>query len=61
MPESLVIFDETGAGIGQLIAVSEGREAATPFWPEEVLVDAYCAAILDNVDVDIDIKKEATS
>ena len=48
MPESLVVFDELGAGIGQLIAVSEGREASMPFSPERVPVDAYCAALLDT-------------
>ncbi len=51
MPESLVVFDELGAGRGQLIAVSEGREAAMPYWPDRVAVDAYCTAILDQVEV----------
>ena len=51
MPESLVVFDELGAGIGQLIAVSEGREACMPFHPNHVPVDAYNAAILDQVEV----------
>ena len=49
MPESLVVFDELGAGLGQIIAVSEGREASVPFWPQPVPIDAYCAAILDHV------------
>lgn len=47
MPESLVVFDELGAGAGDVIAVSEGREAAMPFWPQRVPIDAYCAAIID--------------
>lgn len=51
MPESLVVFDCLGAGIGQFIAVSDGREAALPFFPDPVPVDAYCAAILDQVSV----------
>lgn len=51
MPESLVAFDEWGAGLDQLIAVSEGREAAMPFYPQRVPIDAYTAAILDCVDV----------
>lgn len=51
MPESLVVFDQLGAGVGQLIAVSEGREAAQPFWPKRVPVDATCAAILDRVEM----------
>jgi hypothetical protein len=34
-----------------LIAISEGAEAAQPFRPELKPVDAYCAAILDSVDL----------
>jgi len=49
MPESLIVFDNLGAGVGQLIAVSEGREATMPFHPDRVPIDAYCAAILDHV------------
>lgn len=52
MPESLVVFDQLGAGVGQLIALSEGREAAMPFHPERMPIDAYCAAILDELHVD---------
>ena len=51
MPESLVVFDQLGAGVGQLIAVSEGREASMPFHPEKVPLDAYCAAILDTIEI----------
>ncbi|MBI1337233.1 MAG: carbon dioxide concentrating mechanism protein CcmL [Phycisphaera sp.] len=50
MPESLVVFDELGAGIGQVIAVSEGAEATMPFKPRQVPFDAYNAAILDTVE-----------
>ena len=49
MPESLVVLDELGAGVGETIAVSEGREAAMPWHPRRVPVDAYCAAILDRI------------
>ena len=52
MPESLVVLDELGAGKGQLIAVSEGREAAMPFHPDRRPVDAYNVAILDRLSVD---------
>jgi microcompartment protein CcmK/EutM len=55
MGESMVAFDQLGAGIGQLVAISEGREACAPFWPDDILIDAYCAAILDTVDVTVDI------
>ena len=50
MPQSLVVFDSLGAGVGQMIDVSEGREAAAPFYPRPVPIDAYCAAILDSVE-----------
>lgn len=52
MPESLVVYDALGAGEGDLIAVSEGREASQPFRPDSVPMDAYCAAILDMVHVE---------
>ena len=49
-PESLVVFDDLGAGEGQLIAVSEGAEATMPFRPASVPIDAFNAAILDQID-----------
>ena len=49
--ESLVVYDELGAGEGSLIAISEGREAAQPFHPNVKPIDAYNAAILDQVHV----------
>lgn len=49
--EALVVYDELGAGLGSLIAISEGGEAAQPFHPNPKPVDAYNAAILDTVDV----------
>ncbi len=51
MPESLVVFDQFGAGVGQLIGVSEGAEATMPFRPKKVPLDAYNAAILDHVQI----------
>ncbi len=50
-PEELVVFDELGAGIGSRIAISEGREAAMPFYPDSKPIDAYNAAILDTVHI----------
>jgi ethanolamine utilization protein EutN len=47
--EPFVILDELGAGHGHLIAVSEGVEAAAPFFPAKKPVDAYCACILDHL------------
>jgi ethanolamine utilization protein EutN len=49
--EELTVFDELGAGVGSRIAVSEGREAAMPFYPDMKPIDAYNAAILDNIDL----------
>lgn len=49
--EELVAYDELGAAPGQLIAISEGREAAVPFYPDAKPIDAYNAAILDSVNV----------
>lgn len=50
--ESLVIFDDLGASPGALIGVSEGREAANPFHPDKAPVDAYCACLLDHLNVE---------
>ena len=44
------MLDQLGAGVGSRIAISEGREAAMPFYPEVKPVDAYNAAILDTLD-----------
>lgn len=51
MPESLVVYDHMGAGEGDLIAFTEGGEAAQPFRPEKVPIDAYCAALLDTINL----------
>jgi microcompartment protein CcmK/EutM len=50
--DSIVVYDELGAGVGSRIALSEGGEAAQPFHPEVKPVDAYNAAILDDVRLD---------
>ena len=47
--EEFVVYDELGAGIGNRIAISEGGEAAQPFYPNMKPVDAYNAAILDQI------------
>ena len=52
--EEIAVFDELGAGVGSRIAISEGREAAMPFYPEVKPIDAYNAAILDTLDYDAD-------
>jgi len=50
--EELVVYDEMGASEGQLIVISESAEAAAPFHPQQKPVDAYCAAILDTMELD---------
>ncbi len=47
--DTLVVWDDLAASVGSLIAVSEGAEAAQPFRPDLKPIDAYCAALLDNV------------
>ena len=47
--KALIAIDELGAANGQMVAFTEGREAANPFWPGAVPVDAYCALIVDSV------------
>jgi ethanolamine utilization protein EutN len=45
---SLVVYDHLGAGVGHVIGFTEGAEATAPF-PEPTPVDAYCAAIVDEI------------
>jgi len=49
--KSLVAVDELGAADGQMVAFTEGREAANPFWPDSVPVDAYCSLIVDSINI----------
>jgi len=50
--EVLVVYDNLGAGPGDLIAFSESREAVMPFYPEKrVPIDAFNAAILEQVTI----------
>ncbi|MBX7166989.1 MAG: carbon dioxide concentrating mechanism protein CcmL [Pirellulales bacterium] len=49
--EALVVYDELAAGVGALIAFTEGGEAVQPFYPDDKPIDAYNAAVLDAVDL----------
>jgi ethanolamine utilization protein EutN len=51
MPESLVVLDQLGAGVGDLIAFTEGGEATQPFRPDNVPVDALSTAIIDTLTI----------
>jgi ethanolamine utilization protein EutN len=50
--EDVVVYDEWQAAVGSLIAYSDGAEAAQPFLPDVKPIDAYNAALLDDVAVD---------
>jgi len=47
--EVVVAYEELGAGMGDRVSFSEGREAAMPFYPDRVAIDAYVACLLDDV------------
>jgi ethanolamine utilization protein EutN len=49
--KALIAIDQLGAGEGQMVAFTEGREAANPFWPDAVPADAYCSLILDSINI----------
>jgi ethanolamine utilization protein EutN len=49
--DTMVVWDQLGAGVDSYIAVSDGSEAAQPFRPEVKPVDAYNAAILDQIEI----------
>ncbi len=49
--EDVVVYDNLGASPGALIGLSEGREAANPFGKTKTPVDAYCACLLDRINV----------
>jgi ethanolamine utilization protein EutN len=50
--EDLVVFDHLGAGVGGRISFSEGAEAAGPFYPNKSPVDAYCACLIDRLELE---------
>ena len=48
--DTSVVYDNLGAGDGDLIAFTESGEASRPFLPEKrVPLDAFNAAIIDHV------------
>ncbi|MFP4352300.1 MAG: EutN/CcmL family microcompartment protein [Puniceicoccaceae bacterium] len=47
---SLVVYDDLGAGEGDLVGFTEGGEAAKPF-ARPVPVDAYNCCLLDAIEV----------
>jgi len=49
--KSLIAIDALGAARGQIVAFTEGREAANPYCPNAVPVDAYCSLIVDSINI----------
>lgn len=47
--KSLIAVDALGAAKGQMVAFTEGTEAANPYWPTKVPIDAYCCLIVDSI------------
>ena len=45
---SLVVYDNIGAGVGHIIGFTEGAEATAPF-AQPTPVDAYNAAMIDEI------------
>lgn len=50
--EEVVAYDCMNAGIGEWVALSEGAEAAKPFYPDDKPVDAFIAAIIDTLELE---------
>lgn len=53
--EELVACDELNAAPDEWVALSEGAEAAMPFTPKPMPLDAYLAAILDSVEISAEL------
>lgn len=47
--EVVVCIDELNSRLGDRVGFSEGREAAMPWHPDKVAVDAYVGCLLDDV------------
>lgn len=45
---SLIVYDDLGGGVGQVIGYEEGREAAQPF-DQPTPIDAINAALMDEM------------
>jgi microcompartment protein CcmK/EutM len=50
--EPVVAYEQLGATNGTIVAFSEGREAAMPFYPDPVALDAYVCCLIDELHVD---------
>lgn len=48
--KALIAADRLGPANGQMVSFIEGRTAASPFYPQDVPIDAYCAAIVQHIE-----------
>ncbi|MDX2039373.1 MAG: EutN/CcmL family microcompartment protein [Isosphaeraceae bacterium] len=48
--EDVIAIDPFGVAVGDLVGLSEGREAANPYGKTKTPVDAYCACLIDRLD-----------
>ena len=46
----LIAADQLGSGVGQMVGFAEGRTAASPWYPNDIPVDAYCCLIVENLE-----------
>ena len=49
--EEVIAYDNLGASPGSMIGLSEGGEAANPFRPDKKPIDAYCACLIDQINL----------
>ncbi len=59
--EALVALDPLGSGVGSLVALAEGPEAAQPFRPELKPLDASVAVVLDHVELNQQAVRQCTA
>ena len=46
----LIAADQLGPGVGQMVGFAEGRTAASPWYPNDIPVDACCCLIVENLE-----------
>ncbi len=56
----LIAADQLGPGVGQMVGFAEGRTAASPWYPNDIPVDAYCCLIVENVEYTPPVQQPAS-
>ncbi len=57
----LIAADQLGPGIGQMVGFAEGRTAASPWYPNDIAVDAYCCLIVENLEYSPPVREKQAS